>query len=221
MQCVFQNHARGADLAGQRLEVVIAAALQEPVRERIELGLERPEVLLVDPVHDALIGDAAIDGGEFQHVVAVAAHSFGTHQARRVVAGEIGARQVAVGHLSGQPLGQGNPHRLRDLGHEHPQVASLHQDDLAAFGSRLGDHDHRIFVSLGKHPVLAQLRRLVRLGAGDADVHLEALGGKPDLVCLFNYTFDKGIVHLRGWRIGRKGAQAKQKCELLNRCNKY
>ena len=80
-------------------------------------------------------------------MVGFRADGFAAQQFRVVVTGEVGACQVAVGHLSGQTLRQGDADRLRYVGHEDPQITAFHQDDLAAFGSRFGDHDHRIAVA--------------------------------------------------------------------------
>ena len=49
----------------------------------------------------------------------LAVELLGAHELRRVVAGEVRARDVPVRDLSGEPLREREAHGLRDVGQEH------------------------------------------------------------------------------------------------------
>jgi hypothetical protein len=103
-------------------------------------------------------------------------------------------REVAVGHFAGEPLAERQAHRLRDIGQEHPQVAVLHQQDLALVGRGLGGDDDGVLVALREDAVLAHLLVLVGRDGRDAHVHLEAFGGKADAVGRFHDRLAVGFV---------------------------
>jgi hypothetical protein len=129
----------------------------------------------------------------------VVADLFAANDFRIVVTSKIGSRQITVGHLSGKALGQRNPDWLGHIGHEYPQVPAFHQDYLSTLGGRLGYHDNRILVSLGKNTIFSELRLFVRTQGIYYNVNLKTVSWEANLVSLFHYTSRKCII---GWRGG-------------------
>ena len=178
----MHHQPRGTLATGHWLVVLVQAGLEQAIGYGIELGLHRPIVALAHPVDHAMISHAAVDRRQFQDIKRVILRLLGPQQLRCVVAGKVCPGKITIGDLAGEPLRHGQAHRLRNRGQEDPKIVTFHQQDLPAVGSRLCDHDNRVFVPFGQDPIPADIFRRAGTGRGDRDGNLEGFDRETDMV---------------------------------------
>ena len=125
----------------------------------IELGAHGASIFDADPVENALVGCAFAFGGEVEDVAVLVADFFVANVGGGVVDGVVGAGDVAIGGVAGEPFEGCDAHGAAGIGKidphvvaEHEQVAAFvagaHEFDVGLVGAFLRDFVERLFVGL-------------------------------------------------------------------------